>query len=52
MQKMNTKIDLENRLHHIETICETYLDTPNFPKNVVIKHVIKIAKGEIELEDK
>ena len=45
---MNYKIDLENRLQHIEEICETYIDTPGFPKNVVMKHLIGIAKGEIK----
>jgi len=49
---MNYKIDLENRLQHIEEICETYLDTPGFPKNVVMKHLIGIAKGKINCEEK
>jgi hypothetical protein len=52
MYKMDDKINLENRLHHIEEICETYLDTPGFPKNVVMKHLIGVAKGEINCEEK
>ncbi len=47
---MNDKINLENRLNHIEEICETYLETPGFPKNVIMKHLIGIAKGEISSE--
>lgn len=50
--QMDDKIVLENRLHHIEEICETYLDTPGFPKNVVMKHLIGVAKGEINCEEK
>ena len=49
---MSKKTDLQNRLNHIEEICETYLDTPGFPKNVVIKYVIDVAKGEKSNKEK
>lgn len=45
---MKEEIELQNRLNHIENICESYLKTPGIPKNVIMKHVIKIAKGEIK----
>ena len=45
---MNDKMELQNRLEHIEEVCQAYLETPGFPKNVVMKHVIGIAKGEKE----
>jgi len=44
---MNDTADLQSRLNRIEEICETYLDTSGFPKNVVMRHVIDVAKGEI-----
>ncbi len=44
--KMKEDIELRNRLNHIENICESYLRTPGMPKNVIMKHVIKVAKGE------
>lgn len=43
---MNDKMELQNRLDYIEEICQVYLETPGFPKNIVMKHVIGIAKGE------
>jgi len=46
MHNMNDKIELQDRLSRIEEICEVYLDTPGFPKDVIMKHVIDIAKGE------
>ena len=46
MHNMDNDIELQERLNRIEEICESYLETPGFPKNVVIKHVIDIAKGE------
>lgn len=42
---MNDKNELENRLNYIEEICEVYLETPGFPKDVMIQHVIDVAKG-------
>lgn len=49
---MNDTNDLQDRLNYIEQICETYLETPGFPKNVVIKHVIDVAKGEEPINKK
>jgi len=49
---MDNKTELEDRLHHIEEICEVYLDTPGFPKDIVIKHVIEIAKGKKQKDEK
>jgi len=43
---MNDKVELQNRLDHIEEVCQVYLETKEFPKNIVMKHVIGIAKGE------
>jgi hypothetical protein len=44
---MENNNELKNRLGHIQQICEIYLETPGFPKDVVIKHVIDVAKGDI-----
>jgi len=49
---MSDTTDLQSRLNRIEEICETYLDTPGFPKNVVIKYVIDVAKGEKSNKEK
>ena len=44
--QMKDIAELQERLDRIEEICETYLDTPGFPKNVIMKHVIGVAKGK------
>jgi len=44
---MENIIGLQNRLDRIEQICEAYLDTSGFPKEVIMKHIIELAKGEI-----
>lgn len=51
MHNMNDDVELKNRLNHIENICESYLKTPGIPKNVIMKHVIKAAKGELNSEE-
>ncbi len=48
---MSQEINLERRLEHIENICTSYMQTPGFPKNVVMNHVIKVARGEIKIEE-
>jgi len=47
---MNDDVDLKDRLDRIEKICKSYLETPGFPKNIVLKHVINVAKGEVTQE--
>jgi len=45
---MDDTVELQNRLDQIEEICEVFLGSPpGFPKDVIIKHVIKLAKGEL-----
>lgn len=48
---MNDDTELKDRLNYIENICESYLKTPGMPKNVIMQHVIKVAKGEINRDE-
>jgi hypothetical protein len=43
---MEDTIGLQDRLDRIEQICEAYLDTSGFPKEVIMKHIIELAKGD------
>ena len=48
---MNKELELQNRLEHIEQICKAYIKTQGLPKDVIMKHVIGIAKGQVKRED-
>ena len=48
---MSDITELKQRLDHIEDICEKSLQTPGFPKEVILKHVAKVANGKISKDD-
>ncbi len=49
---VNEEYDFQKRLTKIEKICEEYLQTSNFPKDVVIKYIIDVSRGDTTFDNK